>query len=242
MECNFSLEHYSCILNNAFRAGYEFKGFHEPVPGNSMVIFLRHDIDVSVSMAVAMAELEASLGVRSTYFVLPNSPLYNLLEVEVTEILSKIRSMGHWIGLHVDLPNTPLLEGKTIEEATEVLFRSFSALIPFEPVVSYHRPKKEVFGLTFKSFTNTYENRFFKDIKYLSDSRKNWREGCPCQAILEGKHQQLQLLTHPVWWGTTDDLYSLGSEIIDNRASKLVDYFADNVTPFKVLKDNNYLK
>lgn len=242
MECNFSLEHYSCILNNAFRAGYEFKGFHEPVSGNSRVIFLRHDIDVSVSMAVAMAELEASLGVRSTYFVLPNSPLYNLLEVEVTEILSKIRSMGHWIGLHVDLPNTPLLEGKTIEEATEVLFRSFSALIPFEPVVSYHRPTKEVFGLNFKSFKNTYENRFFKDIKYLSDSRKNWREGCPCQAILEGKYQQLQVLTHPIWWGTTDDLCSLGSEIIDNRASKLVDYLADNVTPFKVLKDNNYLK
>ena len=94
MECDFSLEHYSCILNNAFRAGYEFKGFHERVPENSRVIFLRHDIDVSVTMAVTMAELEASLGVRSTYFVLPNSPLYNLLEDEVTAILSKIRSMG----------------------------------------------------------------------------------------------------------------------------------------------------
>ena len=235
MECNFSLEHYSCILNNAFRAGYEFKGFHEPVPRNSRVIFLRHDIDVSVTMAVTMAELEASLGVRSTYFVLPNSLLYNLLEDEVTEILSKIRSMGHWIGLHVDLPNTPLLEGKTVEEATEVLFRSFSALIPFEPVVSYHRPTKEVFGLTFKSFTNTYENRFFKDIKYLSDSRKNWREGCPCQAILEGKHQQLQLLTHPVWWGTDDDILKVGEAIIESREREMCNYLGTNVSPFRVM-------
>lgn len=237
MECNFSLEHYSCILNNAFRAGYEFKGFHEQAPENSKVIFLRHDIDVSVSMALPMAELEASLGVKSTYFVLPNSLLYNLLEDEVIKILSKIRGMGHWIGLHVDLPNAPLLNDKTIEEATEILFRSFSALIPFEPVVSYHRPGKEVFALTFKSFANTYENRFFKDIKYLSDSRKNWREGCPCQVILEGKYQQLQLLTHPVWWGTSDDLNNLGREIICNRTSKLVDYLAGNVTPFKILKD-----
>lgn len=242
MGCNFSLQHYSYILNNALKAGYEFKGFHEHFSENSRIIFLRHDIDVSVSMALQMAELEAELGIRSTYFVLTNSPLYNLLEDEVIEILSKIRSMDHWIGLHIDLPNTPLLKDKTIEEVTEILFRSFSALFPFEPVVSYHRPAKEVFGLTFKSFANTYESRFFKDIKYLSDSRKNWREGCPCQAILEGKYQQLQLLTHPVWWGTADDLYSLGSEIMDNRTSKLVDYLADNVTPFKVLKDNNHLK
>jgi len=175
------------------------------------------------------------LGVRSTYFVLPNSLLYNLLEDEVTEILSKIRSMGHWIGLHVDLPNTPLLEDKTIEEATEVLFRSFSALIPFEPVVSYHRPTKEVFGLTFKSFRNTYENRFFKDIKYLSDSRKNWREGCPCQAILEGKHQQLQLLTHPVWWGTDDDILKVGKAIIESREREMCNYLGTNVSPFRVM-------
>ena len=242
MKCDFSLEHYSYILSNALRAGYEFKGFHEQVPENSKVIFLRHDIDVLVSMAVPMAELEASLGVRSTYFVLPNSPLYNLLEDEVTNILSKIRSMGHWIGLHVDLPSTPLIKGKAIEEATEILFRSFSALIPFEPVISYHRPAKEVFGLSFQSFANTYEDRFFKDIKYLSDSKKNWREGCPCQAILEGKYQQLQLLTHPIWWGTADDLYSLRREVIDNRASKLVDYLANNVSPFKALKDDSRLK
>ncbi len=242
MECSFSLEHYSCILGNALRAGYEFKGFHEEVPENFRAIFLRHDLDVSVSMAVPMAELEASLGVRSTYFVLPNSPLYNLLEDEVTEILSKIRSMGHWIGLHVDLANTPLLEDKTIEEVTEILFRSFSALLPFEPVISYHRPAKEVFGLAFESLANTYEDRFFKDIKYLSDSRKNWREGCPCQVILEGKYEQLQLLMHPVWWGTQDDPYCLGREIIDNRVIKLVDYLADNVSPFKVLKDSDHVK
>lgn len=242
MGCNFSLQHYSYILNNALRAGYEFKGFHEQVSENSKVIFLRHDIDASVSMALQMAEFEAELGVRSTYFVLPNSPLYNLLEDEVIEILIKIRNMGHWTGLHVDLPNTALFKNVTIEEATNILFKSFSSLVPFEPVISYHRPTRDVFGLKFESFVNTYENRFFKDIKYLSDSKKNWREGCPCQVILEGKYEQLQLLTHPVWWGIEDDLYCLGREIIDNRVIKLVDYLADNVTPFKVLKDSDHVK
>lgn len=242
MGCNFSLQHYSYILNNALRVGYEFKGFHEQISENPRVIFLRHDIDVSVSMALQMAELEAELGVRSTYFVLPNSPLYNLLEDEVIEILIKIRDMGHWTGLHVDLPNTPLFKNATIKKITNILFKSFSSLVPFEPVISYHRPTRDVFGLKFESFANTYEDRFFKDIKYLSDSRKNWREGCPCQAILEGKYQQLQLLTHPIWWGTVDDLNSLGREVIDNRVSRLVDYLANNVTPFRVLKDKDRLK
>lgn len=235
MGCNFSLQHYSYILNNALRAGYEFKGFHEQISENSRVIFLRHDIDVSVSMALQMAELEAELGVRSTYFVLPNSPLYNLLEDEVIEILIKIRNMGHWTGLHVDLPNTPLFKNVTIEEATNILFKSFSSLVPFEPVISYHRPTRDVFGLKFESFVNTYENRFFKDIKYLSDSKKNWREGCPCQAILEGKYQQLQVLTHPIWWGTDDDILKVGEAIIESREREMCNYLGTNVSPFRVM-------
>ncbi len=235
MGCNFSLQHYSYILNNALRAGYEFKGFHEQISENFRVIFLRHDIDVSVSMALQMAELEAELGVRSTYFVLPNSPLYNLLEDEVIEILIKIRNMGHWTGLHVDLPNTPLFKNVTIEEATNILFKSFSSLVPFEPVISYHRPTRDVFGLKFEFFANTYENRFFKDIKYLSDSKKNWREGCPCQAILEGKYQQLQVLTHPIWWGTDDDILKVGEAIIESREREMCNYLGTNVSPFRVM-------
>ena len=118
------------------------------------------------------------------------------------------------------------------------MFKSFFSLVPFEPVISYHRPTRDVFGLKFEFFANTYENRFFKDIKYLSDSKKNWREGCPCQAILEGKYQQLQLLTHPIWWGTDDDLHRFGKAIIDNRVNELIEYLSNNVTPFMVLKEN----
>ena len=55
----------------------------EQAPGNSRVIFLRHDIDVSVSMAVTIANLELRWALEALILCW-NSPLYNLLEDELS--------------------------------------------------------------------------------------------------------------------------------------------------------------
>ena len=44
----------------------------------------------------------------------------------------------------------------------------------------------------------SYENRFFKDIKYLSDSGGRWREGHFNEWV--NVENKLQVLTHPWWW------------------------------------------
>src|SRR5205823_7026515 len=73
-------------------------------PGRS--VYLRHDIDLHLPGVERMAEVEAVLGARSTYFVLLTQH-YNPLYPENLAILRQIRDLGHEIGLHYDLTTYP---------------------------------------------------------------------------------------------------------------------------------------
>jgi len=235
MECSFSLDHYEHIIRCALEAGYVFRGFHEPACGDSMQLFLRHDVDVSLNMALRMAEVEAKLGVRSTYFVLPNSPIYNILDNESIDMILQIAAMGHWIGLHIDLPKTCVMKNANIEQVTYSMFDFFLHFLPLTPVVSFHRPSERVFGMKLLSLVNTYEDRFFRDIKYISDSRGQWREGCPCKILSSGEYSSVQLLIHPVWWITQLNLERAWDLLVKSRDKIMIEYLASNVSPFKAL-------
>ena len=46
---------------------------------------------------------------------------------------------------------------------------------------------------------NTYNTVFFRDFKYLSDSRRTWRE--PVEDIIrKSLYKRLQILVHPFWY------------------------------------------
>jgi len=235
MACSFSLDHYEHLIRSALEAGYVFMGFHEPACGDSMQLFLRHDVDVSLNMAVRMAEVEAKFGVRSTYFVLPNSPIYNVLENESIDMILQIAAMGHWIGLHMDLPKAYVTKSVTTEQVTYSMFDFFRQFLPLAPVVSFHRPSGRVFGMKLFSLVNTYEDRFFRDIKYISDSRGQWREGCPCNVLSSGEYTSVQLLIHPVWWITQLNLERAWDLLVKSRDKIMIEYLASNVSPFKAL-------
>jgi len=231
MKCSFTLDHYREMIENCLKSGYTFLGFHQPVPANAhRVIYLRHDLDVCIEEAIDMANCEASLGVRATYFVLVNSPLYNLLAQDTLKLLNYIQSKGHWIGLHIDanaLPNDPV----KIEIEVTRLFDLYASKIPLVRVVSFHRPRQEVLGYDFNAFISTYSSHFFKKIKYISDSRGIWREGCPCQLLSSGVYQAVQLLVHPIWWKVGEEsLQDRLRRLLGNRFEIFRQYLAENIS------------
>ena len=76
MSCEFSLSHYAELLAAARAGGYRFAGFDgAPADGD---LILRHDVDLSLEAAVAMAEVEAEAGAWSTWFLMTRSVFYNL--------------------------------------------------------------------------------------------------------------------------------------------------------------------
>lgn len=179
MTCAFDLAHYREILQAAREGGYRFAVFdHSPEPGD---LFLRHDVDLSLEAAVRMAELEAELGARATYFLMTESVFYNLASSEGREALARLRALGHAVGLHAVHPNAALDER-------------------FDPVLSWHNPVPERMSEPVAGAVNAYAAPWFAPATYRSDSNQRWRGGCPHEELRAGAFPWLQLLVHPEIW------------------------------------------
>jgi len=207
MKCNFTYAHYGYILKNA-KESYEFITYNNIASLNDSkkIILLRHDIDMDIFNALDMARIENELGIKSTYFIFLRSPFYNIFDADVKKIINEIIDRDHEIGLHFDETSYENLSfnsfEKTIKNEAEVLNKEFGVDVK---VVSFHRPSDSTKEnkIKLKNFKSTYDPIFFKQIKYLSDSRQFWKFGCPCRLIAEGE-RKLQILVHPVWWGIED--------------------------------------
>jgi len=177
--CCFDLAHYAELLEAATAGGYRWAFFeHEPRPRD---LFLRHDVDMSLEAAVAMAELEAERGVTATYFMMTRSQFYNLDSRDGVSTLGRLRELGHRVGLHAVAPDA-VLDGR------------------FDRVVAWHTPDAGTMSEPIAGATNTYAPPWFDRARYRSDSNQCWRAGCPHEELAAGAFEWLQLLVHPEIW------------------------------------------
>ena len=199
----FSVLGYKSLVATFLDANYRFGDFTHKNSDERVVIF-RHDIDFSTQAARDLANLEAELGITSTYFFLTRSHFYNIYEPTTLSHIKEIYSLGHKIGLHFDASlydrNFNCLDDAARQEC-EILEKIVGLRSDF---ISFHRPTESLLGLDKKvgGRDHTYNKRFFKDFGYVSDSRGEWRYGPPekHQAFSAGKG--MQVLTHPIWWTT----------------------------------------
>lgn len=230
MKCDFSLNHYKKIIDIALENSYRFIGFTENPAAKGQQeyhIYLRHDIDLSPSCALEMAEIDASMGVSSTFLFQPNCPFYNLYEETTMETIHDIKGLGHWIGLHIDPPHQLSSNNELIKDYIDGLFSSFSRILPIDKVISFHVPTEMVLNEHFPGYESAYEPKYFSEIKYLSESNRHWREGCPCKALQEREFNIIQLLMHPFWWIAGDDYKGLGKQLVERRTDELRRYITN---------------
>jgi hypothetical protein len=177
--CAFDLDHYVELLGAARAGGYRFAFFdREPQPGD---LLLRHDVDMSLEAAVAMAELEAERDVAATYFLMTRSDFYNLDARSGVAALDRLRELGHRIGLHGVYPDAAL-------DAC------------FDPVVAWHTPAPEYMSAPLPGAVNVMQPGYFDPARYRSESNQHWRSGCPHAELAAGAFDWLQLLVHPEIW------------------------------------------
>lgn len=231
---DFTYSAYSAMIDSLKKNGYSFSDYHTCHKYDKCVI-LRHDIDYSINKAVKLAELEYSLGVKSNYFVLISTPFYNVISRDIWGKLDLISNRGHNIGLHFDeknysndyyrdnggVKNVILKETKILEE---ILGRKVNS-------ISMHRPSKETLDADydFGNIVNSYGKIFFKEYKYVSDSRRNWRENLE-EIIESGNFNKLHILTHAFWYNSQEE--SIKDSIykfIDSAANERYDILNDNI-------------
>jgi len=179
VSCAFDVAHYRELLESAKAGAYRFAFFdHEPAEGD---LFLRHDVDLSLEAAVALAELEADAGAAATYFLMTGSVFYNLASAVGERAIERLRGLGHHVGLHAVYPEAALDER-------------------FDPVIAWHNPDPEYMRAPLDGAVNVMQPGFFDPDRYRSDSNQRWRHGCPHEQLARGEFEWLQLLTHPEIW------------------------------------------
>ena len=208
--CDFSLDHYRELVRAAKAGGYRFAGFDRP-PEQGVVI-LRHDVDLSLDGALAVAEVEADEGVWSTWFLMTRSVFYNLASSDGDRALARLRELGHRVAHHAVYPHVDLDER-------------------FDPVVAWHNPDPEYMQAPIDGAVNVMQPPFFDPDHYRSDSNQNWRHGCPHVQLASGAFEWLQLLTHPEIWafeGATMRA-SMESMLDADHASRVAHLRADRI-------------
>jgi hypothetical protein len=179
VSCDFSLEHYRELLQAAKTGGYRWAGFDRPPAAGDLI--LRHDVDLSLDGALAVAELEAEEGAWSTWFLMTRSVFYNLSSKEGAAAIERLRALGHRVAHHAVWPDVDLDER-------------------FDAVVAWHNPDPEYMTVPIEGAVNVMTAPWFDPEHYRSDSNQRWRHGCPHEQLARGELEWLQLLTHPEIW------------------------------------------
>lgn len=200
---DMDLRTYGEMIALFLNSGYRATSFQE-VDGYlaEKCFILRHDVDVSVDCALQMAQVEKEFGVRSIYFFLLTSPLYNLLSKETAKQVRAIYELGHEVGLHFD-PDAYSVD------AFDRVQDEMNTLVSYYPFanstwISFHRPGVKAGQLSELTLPggirHTYEAQFFAGLAYFSDSRGGWGRGNPVESEEFRLGKCMQVLTHPVWW------------------------------------------
>ena len=167
-------------------------------------VLWRHDCDYSLNRSLALAKIEADLGLKSTFFLNPHCEFYNLLEHSQQALIHEILGLGHDIGLHFDAAFYGTASEDDLNRQVDSEASFLESFLGERPVAfSFHNPTS--FNLTCEADTygglvNCYSKRFKTEVPYCSDSNGYWRFQRLFDVLEEANSPCLQVLTHPGWW------------------------------------------
>ncbi len=213
---SFKYNFYEKILRKFIKNDYIISSFENFSKKNKKTLILRHDVDYTINGVLEFANIEKKLGISSTFFFRLHANEYNIFEAQTYQLIKYLKKIGHEIGLHSEIMNfsravdeNPLhvlkKEKKILESITGLKIKSFSEHRDISNKIHNTKKFHDVYSFKKTGFKfNAMEDKFFKEMKYLSDSNANWREGNPLKFI--NKHNRFQILIHPDWWFKKDYL------------------------------------
>lgn len=232
---DFTYKAYENLILMLKEKGYIFCDFSTYKSYNRCCI-MRHDVDFDLHKAASFSKFEKSMpegGIHSTYMILVSSDFYNICSKRSIKAIKDILVSGHDIGLHFDETKYEIENQEDLKEKIQEECRLLSSIIsrPVK-VISMHRPSRKVLDadLQIDGIINTYSQLFFKDFKYLSDSRMEWRENV-VDIVKEGFYNRLQILTHPIWYG--DEIKGIKQCILEQLEMAVPQkyiYISENIT------------
>jgi hypothetical protein len=233
---DFTRNNYRELILLALKR-FNFITYKELNTDTSNNMLWRHDVDISMHAALKLAQIEADLGVKANYFVLPHSEFYNLFEKEITKILIEIKELGHNIGLHFDsyyygIDSEDALETYLLKEV-----QLFKNIFDLEiEAFSFHNTTdftKSCERESYAGLINVYSCNIKTNYSYCSDSNGYWKYRRLEDFLRDDSILNAQVLTHPAWW--QDEVlppYNRVKRSVYGRADRILDYYKKVLVSF----------
>jgi hypothetical protein len=208
----FSLNSYKALLRDFMDWGWSISPLSNAwqTTPQSRAIFLRHDVDYSVELAVKMAEANAELSISGTFCLQLRADLYNLANEHSQKAVTRLLELNQTVALHFMLPDNIVAKGvPTVDQVRALVERDAAHLNNIldgrcTPVLSWHNPS--VLGPSFNDLISSDFSPLLnanwliaQGMRYLSDANhrhtpQSWRN---LVAIEPGP---IQALFHPLQW------------------------------------------
>ncbi len=179
MPRDFTLIKYKQLLEAFQRNGYTIIAyedlFFKPIP--SKYVIMRHDVDDLPEQSLAKAEIEKTMGVRSTYY-------FRVVdESNHPTIIKKIVALGHEIGYHYE--DLSLANGN-FKKAIKLFEKNLNYFREYYPVktICMHGSPASIWDnrliwrdYSYKNYDIIAEPYFdinFNETLYLTDTGRKW--------------------------------------------------------------------
>lgn len=200
----FTLDGFRNLIQRIKDEGFQIRSTSALPDRQENTVYLRHDLDFSVALAVEIAEIENAAGIQATYFVLLSGP-YNCLHDESIRAIRRIKNLGHEIGLHYDLSGWPKVMSDALARlAFQIQVLESIAETKVNSIVM-HQPSlggEDHFATDDSGFINpSFYQKTDSDLCYVSDSCRAWRDDSLDSFIRRELLQTRMMLNiHPESW------------------------------------------
>jgi len=160
-------------------------------------LILRHDVDISLDFAFDIYKLERDNGIKSTFYILLTSDLYNPFSFKNRLKLQEMVKNGFEVGLHFD----PVAYGNS----SNILENFKREILLFEKHLdiklhsySMHNPSITGEYIKYPKLIDAYSSDIFSDERYISDSLFSFKGKDLKEYIEKSNSSFIQLLIHPI--------------------------------------------
>lgn len=223
----FTLPYYLRLLNNApkiIRVG-DYRKYEAG-------LILRHDVDFSLDLAYELAKIENALDIRSTYYILLASDIYNPFSSSSMRILSWMIDHGFEVGIHF---NPAIYKpDSSVNKLVEFLMKEVATAEVFLGIkiqsYSLHNPGSYGRYIRTDTLIGAYDDEIFGDDRYLSDSNFFFGEKDPLEWVKKSKHRLIQYCAHPALYlkGESKSYEESIKYVMQSYYDKLDTYFFKN--------------
>jgi hypothetical protein len=200
----FTLDNYQNLLELAIANKFRFISFTDDFEEKRKDVLWRHDVEFSPDIALKMAKMENSLGIKATYFFQLHSEFYNILEKYFSNILLEIKSLGHFIGLHFDSHYYNIQKEMELDEYISLDKEYFEKVFNMKlEVFSFHNTNPFILNcenFRYGGLLNVYSSFFKTKYDYCTDSTGYWRYEILDEVLRNPKVRHLQVLIHDAMW------------------------------------------